>query len=246
MSSIGCTGCALRGHDPCVRDGRMRHERISGPFQPVGNVEVLGGRRPGLGRVESGGIEPVGQVGQHRGMAATINDADGNYQGASISACGTWRYHLRRPANLIEDKGRLCYVMLNPSTADATKDDPTIRRCVNLAARDGYGEIVVVNLFAFRATDPAEMRRAFAADPARAIGPENDDYIRAAVAASARVCVAWGAVPRTLFGRAWRVVTMIDETATSTPLCLGVTANGWPRHPLMVARRRPFTSWGTV
>lgn len=163
---------------------------------------------------------------------------------AIISPCGTWRYRLNRSANKVEDKGRLCYVMLNPSTADATKDDPTIRRCVNLAARDGYGEIEVVNLFAFRATDPAELRRAFAVDPARAIGPHNDENIRAAVAASSRVCVAWGAIHKTMFPRAWEVVTMVEGAAAADLMCLGRTADGWPRHPLMVARRQKFIAWG--
>jgi hypothetical protein len=81
--------------------------------------------------------------------------------------------------------------MLNPSTADATEDDPTIRRCVGFARRERCGVLEVVNLFAFRATNPQALRSA--PDP---VGPANDRFIEKAVERADLIVVAWGAVPR--------------------------------------------------
>ena len=78
-------------------------------------------------------------------------------------------------------------VMLNPSTADAESDDPTIRRCIALAAREGFGGVEILNLFAFRATAPADLKAA--ADP---IGPDNDRHLRALFARHGTILAAWG------------------------------------------------------
>jgi hypothetical protein len=75
---------------------------------------------------------------------------------AIISACGLFRYHLTRTWD--EALRPLPFIMLNPSTADASEDDPTIRKCIGFAKRLGFGGIEVFNLFAFRATDPRELR----------------------------------------------------------------------------------------
>src|SRR5689334_19453129 len=88
---------------------------------------------------------------------------------AVISACGRYRYVLTRQVG--PGSRRATFVMLNPSTADATNDDPTIRRCIGFAREWGCGRLVVLNLFAFRATDPADLKRAI--DP---VGPENRDW----------------------------------------------------------------------
>ena len=82
----------------------------------------------------------------------------------------------------------LLWMMLNPSTADATEDDPTIRRCSGFAKHWGFGGLVVVNLFAFRATNPADLRAA-----EQPIGPENDRHLVNAARSCPRVVAAWGA-----------------------------------------------------
>lgn len=140
---------------------------------------------------------------------------------AVISACSQYRYWLER------DRGDnpLVFIMLNPSTADAELDDPTIRRCRRFAADNGYTGIIVVNLYAYRATDPNDMRQA-----QNPIGEDNDLYI-AKAARAGTVCCAWGANADKL--RAQDVVEAV-VAAGGTPLCLGVTKGGFPRHPLYV------------
>jgi hypothetical protein len=119
--------------------------------------------------------------------------------------------------------------MLNPSTADATHDDPTIRRCLGFARAWGFGSLVVVNLYAFRATAPADLFQA--TDP---IGTENDRYIEEAIAESEQVMVAWGS--HGIGGRAEKVLLHLPN-----PYCLGYTAQSAPRHPLyMPAKTLPI------
>lgn len=146
---------------------------------------------------------------------------------AVLSSCGLYRYWLKR-----EWDGRdpqMVFIMLNPSTADALVDDATIRVCVGRAKRMGCGSIRVLNLFAYRATDPKAMM--LAADP---VGPENDAYIQSVMRSKpAMVIAAWG-VGGNYMGRARKV----SETcvAYGVPLhCLGTTKDGHPRHPLRIA-----------
>jgi hypothetical protein len=121
--------------------------------------------------------------------------------------------------------------MLNPSTADASKDDPTIRRCIGFATREGFGGIIVVNLFAFRATKPEALKDA--ADP---IGPENLAHLQllatsAAAGATPLLC-AWGAGRDASHAKA--------ALAAAHLVCLGRTADGSPRHPLYVKANSPM------
>lgn len=118
----------------------------------------------------------------------------------------------------------VAFIGLNPSTADETADDPTIRRCVAFAKRWGYGGLVMLNLFAFRATDPRDMRSA-----ASPVGPENDDHLRAVAAEAALVVAAWG-VGGSYFGRDFRVRRLMGDGL----MALGFTKSGQPRHPLYV------------
>lgn len=147
---------------------------------------------------------------------------------AAISACQRYRYQLTRQWN--HELETVVFVMLNPSTADANTNDPTIRRCLNFAHDWGFGGIKVVNLFAWRATNPAELRTSV--DP---IGPENDEYLTAAFLTSPVTVVAWGAGAPV--ERVQQVAALL-QTANITPHCLGTTQAGHPRHPLYVPRNR--------
>jgi hypothetical protein len=131
---------------------------------------------------------------------------------------------------------RVCWVMLNPSTADATHDDPTIRRCIGLSRAWGYGALVVVNLFALRATDPSDLYRA--KDPT---GLLNDEVILREAKAAARVVAAWGAHGGYL-SRGAQVRDLLLLHGLSID-CLGLTNAGHPRHPLYLPSTATPESW---
>lgn len=103
----------------------------------------------------------------------------GMEKSAIISPCGQYRYRLERAWD--RSFPAAVFVCLNPSIADATLDDPTLRKCVGFARRWGCGHLVLVNLFALRATDPREMKR----HPSP-VGPDNDRHIQEAVQPPAR------------------------------------------------------------
>ncbi len=138
---------------------------------------------------------------------------------------GPFRYALYRRWGASENG--VTFVMLNPSTADGDVDDPTIRRCIGFARGWAFGSLSVVNLYALRATNPADLMHA--ADP---VGPENAEWIATACQGAA-VVLAWGACigPRPPTVRAH--VAEILFRARSVD-CLGYCANGQPRHPLYV------------
>jgi len=117
----------------------------------------------------------------------------------------------------------LCVIGLNPSTADETKNDPTITRCIGFAKRWGYNGLIMLNAFAFRSTCPIAMR-----NHPHPIGPDNDRAIQFVVSRAGRTIIAWGNhgshenrsrdVKRILFGR--------------TVYHFGLTKSGEPKHPL--------------
>lgn len=129
----------------------------------------------------------------------------------------------------------MTFIMLNPSTADAFADDPTIRRCTGFAKREGCGGLDVVNLFALRATDPRHLRTS--PDP---VGPDNDEFITGHCQ-GALVVAAWG-TGGTLKGRD-RAVARLFAEAGADVRCLGVTGAGHPRHPLYVRADAPLIPW---
>ena len=118
---------------------------------------------------------------------------------------------------------------LNPSTADASIDDPTVRRCVRFAHDWGYDRLLMVNLFAYRSTDPSVLL-----DVDDPIGPSNDRILRESISESDCVVAAWGARGG-LLQRDQTVLAMLDDV-----YCIGLTAAGMPRHPLyMPATSQP-------
>ncbi len=148
---------------------------------------------------------------------------------ALFSPDRAYRYLLRR--RIGGPRGRLLFVMLNPSKADETRDDATIRRCIGFAKRWGYGELEVANLFGLMATDARELLRH--ADP---VGAGNDAAIRAALARADVVALAWGnhAAHPQHRARAADVLRMIRGACKPYRIG-GLTKQGQPRHPLRLA-----------
>jgi hypothetical protein len=164
-------------------------------------------------------------------------DLAGGYGRAVFNEARTHRYLLERRWRAGKP---LTWVMLNPSTADAFADDPTIRRCIQFARRDGYAGIQVVNLFALRATDPRELQSH--PDP---VGPSNDRVLFEATNTTG-VVAAWGA-GGSIYGRGHTVAANLARAEVALS-CLGATKDGHPTHPLARGRSRvhddaPFVSW---
>lgn len=153
---------------------------------------------------------------------------------AVISDCGKYRYLLRRTWD--HDKPRCLYLMLNPSTADAEVDDATIRSCIRLAKGLGYGSFEVINLFAYRSTDPKALFSA--PDP---IGERNDDIIEAAMGRCDLAICAWGAHPMAE-ERGTYVYRMLREQRPAV-FCFGRTKLGSPKHPLYIKSGTPLEAY---
>ena len=138
--------------------------------------------------------------------------------GAIFGGDGTYRYRLSRTW---AGGPTAVFVLLNPSTADATTDDPTVTRCVKYAAGMGFGRLLVVNLFALRSSDPSDLD----AHPAP-VGPKNDAHVVAAARAADRVVVGWGNAGGKR-GRGRDVARRLDVDLYA----IGTTKSGHPRHP---------------
>lgn len=147
---------------------------------------------------------------------------------AVVSDDGKYRYTLERTWD--DKKSRVFFVMLNPSTADDREDDPTVRRCIGFAKSWGFGGLAIGNLFAYRATDPAELLR----PDINAVGPYNDDWLRTLYNSCGHTIIAAWGNHGALFGRGREVATTFPNSLE----CLGVNKSGQPSHPLYLPKNR--------
>ena len=152
---------------------------------------------------------------------------------AVISDNGLYRYQLRRGWD--SAKPWLDWIMLNPSTADGTKDDATIRRATRFARGWGYGGIEVYNLFAYRATDPEELK--IAIDP---VGPKNDYFLSML---TGDIVLAWGSTGGRFPSRVREVTLQLRRSIPIKLYCLGKTKNGEPLHPLRLSAFTKLKEW---
>ena len=148
--------------------------------------------------------------------------------GATFSVCRRWRYLLWRRWDAAQPVAN--FLMLNPSTADEVKLDPTCARARDFAERWGFGSLYVTNIFGWRATDPEEMKAA--KDP---VGKENDAAIVRAARNSAIVVCAWGNHGQFL-GRSMKVLEKLKANGIALHT-LRLNANGEPAHPLYLPSR---------
>lgn len=149
---------------------------------------------------------------------------------AVFSDCGRYRYWLTR--ELAEHGPIVAFVMLNPSTADAERLDPTVRRCVGYARDWGASALIVANIFALRSTNPRALYES--ADP---VGPENEGYIRYAAREADVVVCAWGA--HGALHRQGEIAFRWLTLAGAQPRALSITKDGHPAHPLYLRADLP-------
>lgn len=145
--------------------------------------------------------------------------------GADFDATGKYRFKLWR----IWDKSKptITFIMLNPSTANAQTDDPTIRRCINFARSWGYGGIEVVNLFALVSSESEKLLTT-----SNSIGTDNDLVILKAASQAAKIIIAWGAFKEAKV-RGKDVLGLLYKYDI---YCLGKTKEGHPKHPLYLRK----------
>ena len=160
---------------------------------------------------------------------------------AILSEDGKYRYHLSRDFDM-DDSGSCCFIMLNPSTADAINDDPTIRRCINFAKRFGCSSLEVVNLFAYRSSSPDVL---YGMSRAMAIGPENDEHILSTCNDAKIIICAWGNHGK-LHNRGEEIIRML-ETKSQGPLPKALKLNQksqQPAHPLYLRGNQELIELG--
>ena len=161
--------------------------------------------------------------------------------GATFSTCRWYRYRLWRGWG--DPDRRLAVIGLNPSTADESDDDPTIRKCRGFAQRMGLGALDMLNLFAWRSTDPIGLLDA--ADP---VGPENDDAIHKTCVGAVVLC-AWGShrksgtVARLVATRAMAVRFVIAKAKPRRVIVLKWNADANPKHPLYARYDSELIEW---
>ena len=153
---------------------------------------------------------------------------------AIISDCGRYRYLLSRIWN--RTRLQALFIMLNPSTADAEIDDATIRSCIRLCKALGYGGFEVVNLFAWRATDPKELL----ATPDDPVGLSNDRIAKMAINRCDVVICAWGSNKIMGSLRPKQMRDLVLSQRSQVTFCLGTTKAGHPKHPLYVKTETPL------
>lgn len=154
---------------------------------------------------------------------------------ATISTCNLYRYNLTRKWNL-EGNNLVSFVGLNPSTADANKDDPTLLRCINFSKSLGFDGLILVNLFAYRATSPTVMK-----EHINPVGDENDVYIIDAINRTNKTILCWGN-NGTHKSRDIELYNLIKPHRESC-YCFGKTINNHPKHPLYLSKDTALESF---
>lgn len=154
---------------------------------------------------------------------------------AQLSDDGLYRFVLGRRWN--ESLPECVFILLNPSKADATQDDPTIRRCIGFARQLGYGSLLVGNLYAFRATDPRDL---FRADEPTG-GARNDAVLTNLLTRGSVVVAGWGA-----HAKRERVAEVLRLPGAERITALDVTKAGAPKHPLYIPASATPSVWGSA
>ncbi|MBY0473759.1 MAG: DUF1643 domain-containing protein [Nitrosomonas sp.] len=153
--------------------------------------------------------------------------------GCIFSPCRTYRYTLWR--NWIGGAGYAMFIGLNPSTADELQDDPTVRRCINFSKEWGFSALCMTNIFGYRATDPQVMKAV--SDP---VGPENDEMLIDVAKNAGVIIAAWGT-----HGVHHRRAEKVKQILGDKLMCLRLTKEGYPAHPLYLPKNLKPISFNT-
>lgn len=153
---------------------------------------------------------------------------------ASLSECGTYRWLLTRRWD--DTLPILVVCMLNPSTADAERDDPTVLALIHFAKLWGYGGITIVNLYAFRSPSPAVMKASSQRHSARNT-KLLEHFVPAEALQAGRVLVAWGNDGDFEGWASWFANRMAEVHGLDL-ICLGRTSSGAPKHPMARGKHR--------
>lgn len=167
----------------------------------------------------------------HDGLVFRSHQAGECLSRVWYSPCSAYRYGLSRVWD--DTLPSVLFVMLNPSTADEFRNDPTVARCETRARRMGFGAVMIANLFAFRATKPEDLKQA--KDPC---GPQNDAVLEAWAQAAGMIIAAWG-----VHGDHLNRCQAVAKTLPDQAFHLGLTKHGHPRHPLYVALAKYPDLW---
>ncbi|MEH6495235.1 MAG: DUF1643 domain-containing protein [Pseudomonas marincola] len=155
---------------------------------------------------------------------------------AVFSDCGQYRYRLWRKWS---EGPSIAFLMLNPSTADATKNDPTVERCHRRAVEMGFGALEVINIFAYRATDPKDLKKA--SEPN---GPLNDKTLIETAKSCNMIVCAWGS-HGTHLNRDKQVRLLLKDAHIKTHM-LALTKYDQPRHPLYISYTQKPVPWSAL
>jgi hypothetical protein len=154
-----------------------------------------------------------------------------NPTGAIFSPDGKYRYALWRVWD--QKRDLLLFIGLNPSTATATTEDPTVTRCIARAKKQGFGGLLVGNLYALVSSDPGVLRNGI-----DVIGETTDYYLAIMITMARAVLCGWGSFPAAK-KRSGEVLDMI-----AFPYCLGTNRDGQPKHPLYISYNTPMIKYG--
>lgn len=166
-----------------------------------------------------------------KGLVFRSHQADDCQSRVWYSPCEAYRYGLSRTWD--STLPSVLFLMLNPSTADEFRNDPTVARCETRARRMGYGAMMIANIFAFRATQPADLKKAPHPD-----GPANDAVVNAWAHSADMIIAAWG-----VHGGHRNRGAELARTLPEVTHHLGLTKDGHPRHPLYVAFAKQPEIW---
>lgn len=163
----------------------------------------------------------------------------GDFGTAVFSPCENYRYSLRVEINFPNGRSSRCcsFIGLNPSTADHNAPDPTVKRCLRWATKWGFDSFVMLNAFAYRATDPENMKSQ--RDP---VGQMNDAHLQVNTLCSDRVVVCWGNHGGHMGRQDWILINLRTWNEENT-FCFGRTGRGYPKHPLYLRNDTPLERW---